>query len=114
MAAITVQTILETGITVSTTSAAGGGDTFANDGNTYYQVTNGSGSSINVTFTVVNGTFTNKQNGILTKSNLVVAVANGTTKLIGPFPTGVYNSTSGTVAVAYSSATSVTVAAINL
>lgn len=114
MAALTVQTIAETGTTVTLASAAGGGDTFANDGNTFLIVTNGSGSSINVTVTVVNGTFTNKQNGILTKSDLVVAVGAGATKYIGPFPTGVYCSTSGTTAVAYSSATSVTVGAIKL
>ena len=114
MAALSIQTIAETGTAVTLASAAGGGDTFANDGNTFVIVTNGSGSSINVTFTVVNGTFTSKQTGILTKSDNVVAVGAGATRYIGPFPTGVYNSTSGTVAVSYSSATSVTVGAIKL
>lgn len=109
MAALTVQAPTRTGATVSTvTPTASTGDTFVNDGKVWLQVTNGSGSSINVT---VNSTAAAGPG--LAASNNVVAVAAGATKLIGPFPpAGFTDPATGLATVICSSVTSVTIAAL--
>lgn len=110
MAAISVQTAALGGTQISTSSAAGGGDTFVNNGKTLYQVTNGGGSPITVTFTA-----TGSLPGGASVANVsAVSVTNGTTKLFGPFPEQFFNNASGAVAVSYSGVTTVTVAAISL
>lgn len=110
MAAITVQQIALAGLTPSAAAAAsGGGDTFVNNGLTFLEVTNGGGSSINVT---VAGAQACSQGS--THDN-VVAVGAGATKLIGPFPASRFNNpATGAASVTYSSATSVTVRAFSL
>lgn len=115
MAALSVQTIVEAGLAHTTASAGGSGDTFANpeDQTTFLLVTNGSGGSINVTFTTQQATASVPGAGNVTLSDRVVAVANGATKLIGPFPPR-FNNSSGAVAVSYSGTSSVTVAALRL
>jgi hypothetical protein len=104
----TVQVIARTG-TIPTYAAATAtdGHKFANDGNTFLHVKNGGGSSINVTIQTP-GTVDG-----LTVSDLVVAVAAGAEKMIGPFPPGIYNQ-SGEVYVDWSAVTSVTMAAIKM
>ncbi len=49
-----------------------------------------------------------------TKHNIVVTVANGATKEIGPFQMRHYNDASGYVQVTYSAVDAVTVAAVKL
>lgn len=49
MAALTVQNVARSGLAPSYAAAAGGGDTFTNDGAVFLHVKNGGGSSINVT-----------------------------------------------------------------
>lgn len=102
MAALTVTKVLTTGIAPSTylTAAASGGDTFSNNGNTFFHIKNAGGSPINVTFGAVVDT--------------VVAVTNAEERLIGPFSTGTYNDSGGDVQVTYSAVTSVTVAPISM
>ena len=80
------------------------GDEFANDGNTYVEIINGSGGSINVSLdikpTVDGGAVTDR----------VVAVANGARKIIGPFPVKLYNNpTTGRAKVTCSAVSSVTI-----
>jgi hypothetical protein len=108
MAALTVNQISATGLTDALVAAAGGGDTFVNDGRTFLEVLNGSGGSINVTFTtpaLVQG---------IAVSDPVVAVGAGVRKKIGPFPTELFNDANGAVGVAYSAVTTVTVGAFKL
>lgn len=106
MATLIVTELDADGVTLSPASAGGSGDVFDNqDGDSFLYVNNGSGSSIDVTFTGQAG-----PSGF-TVSDVVVAVANGAEKLIGPFPPRYFNDANGRVAVSYSDNTSVTVQA---
>lgn len=117
MALLTNQKPALTGTAITTTSAAGGGDTLSNPrGKTALQVTNGGGGSINVTVGVPSPTPVRAADGQFPAQSLtstVVAVAAGATKIIGPIPPA-YNDGSGIVAISYSGVTSVTVAALDL
>lgn len=111
MAALTIQNIAAAGAVVSTTAAAGGGDTVqppagAADDRCFLQVTNGGGSSINVT--IADPGFTPASNA---GSPTVVAVAASATKLIA-LPPGAVNPANGLISISYSAVTSVTVAAL--
>lgn len=89
-------------------AANAGGDTVEPGDTTYLHVHNASGASINVTIPRYPAT---DQDGVATPA-LVVAVGAGAGKVIGPLRKGRYaNPATGLVEVAYSSATSVTVAA---
>lgn len=105
----TVLQIVRTGLTAAYTAADGTNqNAFANDGRTYLHVKNGGGGSINVTIDTpgsVDG---------LAVGNLVVAVPAAGEKIIGPFPTNIYNQTDGKVYVDWSGVTSVTAAAVRL
>lgn len=108
MALLTVAQISRAGLTKSLAAAAGGGDTFSNDGRTYFHILNGGGGSVTVTFvttSVVDG------NAV---ADTAVVVGAGAEMMIGPFPPATYNNDSGLVSVTYSGVTSVTVAAIRL
>ena len=106
---LTVQQIVRTGLEAVYAAADGSNqNAFANDGRTFLRVVNGGGSPINVTIDTpgsVDG---------LAVSNLVVAVTNAEDRLIGPFPTNIYNQSDGKVYVDWSAVTSVTVAALRL
>jgi hypothetical protein len=108
MAALTVQSLSVNGVVPSYDSAAGGGDTFVNNGDTFFHAKNGSGSPITITFatagTVAQG---------VAISDVAVVVAAGAEKMVGPFDQTVFNGSSG-VSVTYSDVTSLTVAAIKL
>jgi len=108
MAVLTVQAVALTGIVPTYGAAAGGGDEFANDGRTFLHVKNGGGSPINVTFA------TPKKVKGVDIENPVVAVSNGSEKMIGPFDPEIFNAADGNVDVAYSGVTTVTVAAVKL
>lgn len=111
MAALTVQTITDAGI-VPAYAAVNASDTFVDDGSgrTFLHVKNGGGGSINVTVPAVKTNANIPGVGNLTISNIVVAVANGAEKMIGPF-TEAYRDASGNVTAQYSGTTSVTAAA---
>lgn len=109
MAALTVQNIALAGITPSLTAAAEAGDTFINDGNTYFQVKNASGAEITVTFTTA-GTF----RGVALENPTVTVAATTGDKLVGPFDKEAFNNSTGSVAITYSAFASVTVGAFKL
>lgn len=110
MAELVVQNILLTGVVEATlVPATAAGDTFDNDGKTYFKITNGDGSSHTVTIV---GQKTLPTGASATKA---IAVAAGVTKLIGPFPVGIYNTDGANeVAVTYDAVTSVTVGAFSV
>lgn len=114
MAAVSSQTIVPAGI-VPTYAAANASDTIAMDDaeNTYIHVKNGGGSSINVTVTAQETSRRVPGIGNVTISNLVVAVANGAEKIIGPFSKAFIDS-SGNLNVAFSATSSVTYGAFKL
>lgn len=88
------------------TAAAGGGDQLTPGDTTFLHVKNGGGSSVTVTVTSTQACSQGQLH------NLVVAVPAGSDRPIGPLPVTRFGNTSGLVDVAYSSATSVTVAAV--
>lgn len=113
MATLSVQNIAKTGLAVSYVNAAGGGDEFVDNGRqeTFLEVVNGSGGSINATIEAVKTAKTVDGVGPITVPDIIVVVPASGRRMIGPFPSA-YIDAGGIVAVAYSAATSVTVAAI--
>jgi len=104
---LTVQQVALTGTVITTGAANADGNSFLNDGRTWLRVINGSGSSINVT---INSQVLCDQGF---DHDIVVAVAAGATKEIGPFDTRRFN-LNGYTHVTYSAVASVTVAAIKI
>ena len=105
---ITVQTISQAGISPTFAAATTDGDTFPNIPGTYVAIDNAAASEVTVTFTAQ----TPCNQGYL--HDLVVTVPAGKTVNIGPFPGGQFNDANGNVTMTYSSATSVTVAALRM
>jgi hypothetical protein len=116
MATLSRQNLVEAGITVTESNAAGGGDKATNiDGKTLFLVNNGSGGSIDVTVTEqMSSNPVDPNYGNLTKSNVVKSVAAGAIAVIGPFPPAAFNDANGDVNIGYSSPTTVTVAALRM
>jgi len=116
MAVLSVQNLTTTGLAATLTAAAAGGDKFDNptDERTFLRVANGGGSSINVTISKQKSVVNAAGYGAVATADLVVAVANGATKDIGPFPAELWNDAAGQVNVSYSAVTSVTVGAIRM
>jgi len=116
MAALTVRSIVETGLTVpSYETAASGGDTMTNTGKEFLLVKNTDGSaSREVTITARTSSVDHTTLGVLTKSNVVKSIAAGASALIGPFPTAAFNNTSGNIEITYSdSAADITILAFS-
>jgi hypothetical protein len=115
MAVLTVQDCALTGLAESLAAAAGGGDSFVDNGKgeTVLEVVNGGGGSINVTITAHEVAADVPGIGPITIADKVIAVGNGATKLIGPFPKA-YRSAQNVVNIAYSGVTSVTVRAVRV
>lgn len=107
MAILTVTTPNLAGVLVGNVNAAGGGDSFPNDGRTVFYVNNGGGAPITVTIDA-------KSIDGMDFENPAIAVAAGAHKLIGPFPPKYFNDVNGRVGVSYSGVTSVTVAAVRV
>lgn len=107
--AVTAASVAGIDIAAVDIAAAGGGDSFVNDGKTLFYVLNGGGSPITVTIafqpaTVAGGTVTDP----------TVSVAAGAHKVMGPFDPRYYNSASGMVDITYSAVTTVTVLPIRV
>lgn len=100
MATLAVTELTTAGITDTLAAAAGGGDTFPNTGSEWFEINNGGGAGITVTFTPAN-TYLGE-----TISPRAVSVSNGVRKKIGRFPPAIFGTS---VAVTYSAVTSVTV-----
>jgi|TARA_R100001198_G_C5218307_1_gene201328 hypothetical protein len=116
MATLTVATAVESGVATADTSANSGGDEFVNTGREVLVVVNshGSDNDINVTITAQTTSFTDPLLGTLTKANQVVAVNEGVTKVIGPFPTAAFNDGAGKVQITYSAVTSLKVGVVQI
>lgn len=112
MAALAVQDASILGLGETLVAAAGGGDTFSNNGQCVLEVVNGGGAPINVTIDDLGSP--SPQGASQFNPDVVVVVGAGATKIIGPFPPFRFNDANGNVAVAYSAVTSVTVRVIRV
>jgi hypothetical protein len=109
MATLAVTQLLATGaVEPALTAAAGGGDQFPNNGRTYLKVTNGGGAPITVTIA------SQRSCDQGSTHNTTNSITNGTTELMGPFPTERFNDALGMVQVTYSAVTTVTVGAFSV
>ena len=91
------------------TAAEAGGDSFPNDGRTFFRVKNASGSPITITIAAVKAS----DQGVT--ENIVSAIAATTGDVaFGPFPANEFNDTNGRVIVTYSGVTTLTVMAYRL
>jgi hypothetical protein len=106
MAALATQAIVPGGVGPTYAAAAGGGDTFTPDKDTFIHVKNGGGSGITVTIAVP-GT---ERYGVAT-ADAAVTVPNGGERMIGPFPAEIFadSALTGAAAITYSGVTSVTI-----
>lgn len=108
MAVLTAVPVTRAGLDVVGVAADAAGDEWVNTGQEFVEVKNGSAVSINVTLNI---------KALLDGAaavNPVVAVGAGVTKIIGPFPKGIYNDTSnGRAKITYSAVTSVTTKVLN-
>lgn len=108
MATLNVQDIVLTGLAPSYAAASATGDDFVNDGRTFLHVKNGGTVSIDVTVDSVvpcNQGFNH---------DVIVSIAAGAEKMVGPFDVERFNDSDRKVKVTYSDVTSVTVAALHL
>lgn len=105
MATLSVQDTGLDGTDVTLAAADSGGDDFPNTGSEYLEVSNASGGEITVTCSAsgdCNQGFTH---------DATATIPDGESRRIGPFPTGRFGDS---VSVSYSSASSVTVAAVKV
>ena len=107
--ALTVQEIIRSGLTPSFASAGSAGNTFPNDGHTFVEIKNTSGSA-SVASVDIPGTVDGQA-----VTDLAVSVPATTgDKMFGPFPPNIYNQSDGTVSLTFSHVTSLTIAALRL
>lgn len=112
MGALTIQTIVEAGITPTYAAASAGGDTAKNEnGDMHLEVVNGGGASIDVTVPAQVTSFITPGAGATTKSDRVVAVGAGARAKFGPFGPQAFNDSNNNIAITYSGVTSVTIGA---
>lgn len=107
MATLTTQQAGQTGVQVTTTAAAGGGDACECGAQNWLYVNNGGGSPITVTLVVPSSL--SPYSG-MTYTNVAVTVTNGTTKMI-PVGAQFRDPTTGLCTITYSGVTTVTVMA---
>jgi hypothetical protein len=114
MADLTVQDISdEDGAAVSFASAAGGGDKFPWSSQAFVIIQNTDSASHTVTFTAAYPVINDGQNGELTRSDIVIAVAAGATAVVPPLPVP-FKASDGKVSMTYSAATGMKIAAARL
>jgi hypothetical protein len=101
VAILSVATISRLGVDVAGVASDVVGDEWPNTGQEFVEVKNGSGGSINVTLQI-RGTIDGAA-----AVNPVIAVGAGVTKIIGPFPQGIYNDTNGRAKITYSAVVTV-------
>jgi len=97
MATLTVNTVTRTGVLYAVVAAAAAGDQFANDGRTLVAVYNSHGTASRTVSIDVQQDVDGQD-----PPSRTVTVAAGETRLIGPFPTGIYNDANGRVQLTYS------------
>lgn len=108
MALLSTQSVVITGLEITATSAAGGGDTVAPGARTFLYVRNADASD--KTVTVVRPGQTYGQNN----PDIPVVVTAGEFRLIGPLTSDLADPTTGLVGITYSAVTSVTVGAVRI
>ena len=106
MATFSVQSYDRSGLNPSYAAAAGGGDEFVNAGVEFIHVKNDDASSMDLTIVTQN------TSDDLAVADRVISIPAGEERIIGPFPTGIYNDANGKVQLTYSSVTSLTVGVI--
>ena len=93
-------------------ACTGGGDVVTNvDGKTELLIVNGSGGALTVTVAAV-VTIVNTTQGNYEMTSKAKSVGAGATVQMGPFEPGLFNNSSGQLAIAYSGVTSLTIAAL--
>ena len=107
MAVLTPVDATLAGVADSLVAAAGGGDSFDNNGLVLFVVNNASGGAITVTFDDP-GT-PNPGNAQAFNPDVQVSVPAGARRTVGPFKPFRFNDANGRVNVAYSGVTSLTV-----
>ena len=109
MAALSVDQSVVAGLELTFNAAAGGGDTFTNDGKTIIIVKNDNAGTCTVTITTDQTIETT-----LGVDDRTVAVPTGEIWAIGPFSPQHYSATSTDVSLSYSVTSSVTVAVLKI
>lgn len=117
MAVLTVQSAVFGGLNHTYASAAGGGDSFANDGHTFLLFKNGNASAR--TLTIAANDADKPGFGTIATPDTTVTIpgsgTNGGECLVGPFPPDRFNDpTTGRVSLSYDAVTGLTVAAVKL
>lgn len=111
MALLTVQRPTTAGVAITLAAAAVGGDSFPNNGQTFFRIKNAGAGAVTVTF----DSPTTCSFGVAANAahDLAVVVTNDSAVYeIGPFTQGRYNDDNSRVQVTYTGVTSVTVAAV--
>ena len=112
MATLTRQAKSRAGTTLTFASCAGGGDVVDNtDGKTELIIVNGSGGALTVTV-AAQVTTINTPQGNYEMTNKAKSVGAGATVIMGPFEPGLFNNSSGQLAITYSGVSSLTIAAV--
>lgn len=111
MAKIEEQLVTIAGLGPAYSAAAGGGDTFDPDQDTFIHVKNGSGGAITVTVVTPR---VDPQTG-LAEADVAVSVPAGGERMIGPFPFETYaDPATGLGSITYSGVTSLTLAVLKV
>jgi hypothetical protein len=97
MAILTVNQVTRDGVLYAVVAAAAGGDSFVNDGRTLAAIYNSHGSASRTVSFDIQKTVDGQD-----PPSITVTLTAGQTKLVGPFPTGIYNDANGRVQVTYS------------
>ncbi len=108
MAVLAVQQGTLAGAAFTLANAAEAGDSFVNDGRTYFLAENGGAGEVTVTIA------SETQCSFGYDHNVTVTIAASAKKLVGPFDPRRFNDANGKIAVTYSGVTSVQVAAIRM
>lgn len=114
MAALAIQVPTESGLSLTLSTASGGGDVFSNTGNEMLVIRNADATSKTVTVNTQVTSFDSNRFGKSVKENQVITVAAGATAVMGTFARNSFNNASGQVEVTYSAVTSLTVAVIRV
>ncbi len=115
MADLTIQNVVEAGLSATYAAADSGGDAALNvSGDVVLHVKNDDAASKTVTVTAQRSSQVVPDFGDMSKSDIVVSIPAGEDRFIGPFPKGAYNDGAGKVQVTYSATTSVTIAALRV
>lgn len=106
MALLASQSITRAGLAAAYAAAAGGGDTFSPDKDTFLHVKNASGGALTVTI----ATPRTDAYGNAIADNAVSIPATTGDRMIGPFPAEAYaDPTTGLASITYSGATDLTI-----